>query len=197
MAKGLKLENDWIDDKTLRVSWMDVKSNDNNLFLTMVLPLIATAITFYGFYLGMTTGSFGLILLGFVLILGTVGWSRMGALSVKNQVEFSPEYITHNGRKFRTNDVTRFEIGSKTTLTGENRMVDGQNNPMSDPMLIRMWINDTSPHVMSSNNWQIQVNHEIRDTLAKALEAVRNIDKQQDHEEKFGVVDSDTGMPDY
>ena len=51
-------------------------------------------------------------------------------------------------------------------------------------------------HNLSKNNWQQQVNHEIRDALAKGLEAVRDLDKQQEHEEKFGVV-GDNGMPDY
>ena len=76
-------------------------------------------------------------------------------------------------------------------------MRDGQGDPMSDPSLIRMWVKDSYAEDISQNDWQNQVNHKIRDALAKALETVRNMDKQQEHEEKFGKVSDDTGMPDY
>ena len=63
--------------------------------------------------------------------------------------------------------------------------------------IIRLWVDDAHAHNVTKNNWQSQVNHKIHDALTKALEAVRDVDKQEEHAEKFGVVDSDTGMPDY
>lgn len=67
---------------------------------------------------------------------------------------------------------------------------------MTDPMLIRMWINDSSAIQISLNNWQTQVNHEIRDALDGALKAVRDAGKQEEHEAEFGKQ-GDFGMPDY
>lgn len=63
-------------------------------------------------------------------------------------------------------------------------------------MLIRMWLNDSSPVELSQNNWQTQVNHEIRSALDRALTAVRQEQVKAEQVGTYGQQD-DKGMPDY
>ena len=197
MAKSLNLSSDWLDSGTLRVSWTDTKANDNNLLLTMVIPLICACIFFFGIFLFITGGTGWFIVIGFILIFVSIFWSRGGSISYPNHVDFSPTAIKHGGRTFSTHEVTRFEYGLRTSLTGAGPMRDGQGQPMSDPTIIRMWIGDSDSYDISQNNWQVQVNHKIRDALSRALETVRDLDKKKEHEAQFGKVADDTGMPDY
>lgn len=197
MAKNLNLDANWLDDETLRVSWLDVKANDNNILLTVFVPLIGVCMFFYGMFVVITGGGFGLFIFGILFTIGAIFWSRIGSTSVENHVDFTAQTVRHGGRTYPTNDITRFEYGVRSALTGQAPMRDGQGDPMSDPSLIRMWVKDSYAEDISQNAWQNQVNHKIRDALAKALETVRNMDKQQEHEEKFGKVSDDTGMPEY
>ena len=193
MATALKLKSKWLDEETLRVSWVDVKANDNNLWLSMVIPLIFAGVFVYGIFLMIANTTFSMLAVGMVGLFISITWAQLGSTKSRNHVDFSADAIEHEGRKFSTAKITRFEYGLRSTLTGSG----GQSSPMSDPNIIRMWIEDTRPHYISKNKWQNQVNHEIHSALTKALEAVRDLDKRQEHEAEFGKVDGDTGMPDY
>lgn len=197
MAKKLNLKADWINEETLRISWMDVKANDNNKAAMIILPIVIFVLFIVSAGVALSDGGFGFMGLVLIGTLVSVTWFRSGSTSVPNHIDFSAKDISHKGQKFPTHEVSRFEYGLKSALTGVTPPRDGNGNSMSDPLLIRMWINDAFPHEISSNNWQVQINHEIRDALAKALDAVRNVEKKQSQAKEFGEVNGDFGMPDY
>ena len=59
-----------------------------------------------------------------------------------------------------------------------------------------MWIDDAQAVEVSVNNWQTQVNHQIRDALDRALTTVRAEQVQAAQAATYGQQD-DKGMPDY
>jgi hypothetical protein len=197
MAKDLNLDATWVDSENLRVSWTDVQANDNNKAMSIILPIVIFVFVLIGIFNGISGGGFGMMGFALLFAFGSVFWFRSGSTSKPNQITFNAKTISHQGLEFPTAQVTRFEYGSKSQLTGWKPMKDGKGNPMSDPTLIRMWVNDSSAHTISENNWQTQVNHKIRDTLDKALIAVRDVQKKEAHEAEFGDTSGDFGMPDY
>jgi len=103
-------------------------------------------------------------------------------------VKISAVNFEHEGQLIPTPNITRFEYGNKQSFTG---------NPKHHGSIIRLWVDDTQAYTVSENNWESTINHELHATLTKALEAVRDAGKQQENAEEFGVVDAETGMPDY
>lgn len=196
MAKKLNLRVKWTGE-AVRVSWNDVKANDQNIAAAIILPIAMLAFFILSAITAFNGGGFGFM--GLVIVGSLVGaiWFRGGTSTQENFVDFTDNEVIHKKKGFPISEVTRFEYGVKSALTGITPAKDGNGNHMSDPMLIRMWINDASAYEISSNNWEIVANHEIRDMLEKTLIAVRDQQKQQEHEEEFGKVDNDTGMPDY
>lgn len=192
MAKNLNLKARWVDDDTIRVTWTDVKANDQ---MTAVAVFGGLAMV-VGFVVSLLNNSFGggavSLIAGFVFLI----WWRSGSHSVENQVDFTADTVTHQGRKYPTKEITRFEYGLTTALTGTSVKRDGKGNALSDPTLIRMWINDARAVEISSNNWQNQVNHEIRDQLSAALRTIREDQTKREQEAEHGKV-GDLGMPDY
>lgn len=196
MAKSLNLKAVWLDDDTLRISWIDVIANDTNKAAAIIIPIVAFVVFIYSSFLAISGRGFTLMGLTLVSLFVFVIWFRNGTTSTPNHVDFTAKQIKHNGRTFQTNEVTRFDYGITSSLTGITPARDGNGNSMSDPFLVRMWVNDAYPHKVSSNNWEMQVNHQIRDALSQALDAVRDRSKKQKTEEEFGAV-GDDGMPDY
>lgn len=198
MTDNLDLKMERIDQDTIRVSWNDTNPNPWVMFV-FIAVLIFMLIVFVA--IGAPTESG---LLGFVglTVIMTILWfiikrkpqlRRIFALShtKPNVVEFGRTTTIHGSSSIPTDEITRFEYGLKSQLIGV-RPVESEN----DPMVIRMWLNDSKAYDFSENNWQTQLNHEIRDTLALALKAVRNIEKQEFHEAEFGKT-GDFGMPEY
>lgn len=116
--------------------------------------------------------------------------------SLRNQVRIAKDRFTHRKFSVPTSSITRFEYGTKEQLTGAKE-VGLDSKTLHNPTIIRLWVGDATAYEISRNNWQTQVNHEIQTALTKALETVRDFDKQQKHAQEFGTVSTDTGMPDY
>jgi len=90
-----------------------------------------------------------------------------------------------------TNRITRIEYGKRSQWTGYNPP------NLIDPTEIRVWIDDDTSHVVSTNNWQPQVNHRIRNALEKALLAVRaEKNKTAQVRQSHGRA-NEYGMPNY
>ncbi|SFL44109.1 hypothetical protein [Shimia haliotis] len=196
MAKQLNLSATWHDD-TLRVAWNDVKANDQNKSIQWVIGLVWFPLFLVSMFTAVSGGGFAFMGILMVALIVTVIWFRSGSTTVPNHVNFGTQAVTFKGRNYATTEITRFDYGVKSQLTGITPQKDGNGNSMSDPSLIRMWINDSAPVTISENNWSFDVCHEIRDALAKALDAIRNVEKKQSQEKEFGEVNGDFGMPDY
>lgn len=196
MAKRLKLDGTWIDDDTLRISWMDTKAIDRYRFASFITSCFILGLFFIGVYISFTDGGFTLF---FVSIVAAIIWSiyyRVGSISVRNHVDFSSQTITFKGRSYDTDKITRFDYGVKSQLTGITPGTDGNGNVRSDPTLVRMWVGDSAPVTISENNWAFDVCHAIRDALDQALQTVRADAKAAATEAEFGKS-GEFGVPDY
>jgi len=202
MAPRLNLKSKWVDDDTIAVSWVDVKIKERkpNFFKDALIVIVAVGVFIFTLFIALTELNFLLIIL---YILGLFGYIIVSAMpqTVPNLVTFGKDETTHNGRKFPTANITRFEMGSELALLGSvtTKPLIGEKGKdhEANQTLVRMWVDDVTAYDLSKNSWQQPENHQIRDALAKALDAVRNRNKQEEHEEKFGKVSNDTGMPEY
>lgn len=115
-----------------------------------------------------------------------------------NDVIFTKTYVSHADVKYPVAEITRFEYGPRSQLTGEKPKKLDKNSEADplDPVLIRLWINDAVAHEIGKNTWPYQESHAIRDALAKALDQVRVTEKEVQTTETFGET-GDFGMPDY
>lgn len=192
MAKDLNLQFTNEGENNVTVSWTDLDlpefhRGQSNLF---------------GGVVGVGAIVFVLMGIGNLwFLLVAIVWTVGGIIMFKstnakpNSVTFSPESVTVKGRQYPTDQVTRFEYGLRSQLTGQVPQ-QNQHGPMADPMLIRMWINDSSSVEVSLNNWQNQVNHEIRSALDETLIAVRKKLSEEKQEAVHGKT-GDFGMPEY
>lgn len=195
MAKQLNLNATWHDD-TLRIAWNDVKANDQNKSIQWIIGLVWFPLFLVSMFTAVSGGGFAFMGILMVVLIVMVVWFRSGSTTVPNHVDFSTQTITFKGRNYATTDITRFDYGVKSQLTGITPQKDGNGNLMSDPTLIRMWVNDSAPVTISENNWSFDVCHEIRDALDQALQKVRADEKEAAKEDKFGKT-GDFGVPDY
>lgn len=195
MAKQLNLNAKWTGD-TLRISWNDVKANDQNKAAAIIMPIAIFVLFIWSGGVALTDGGFGFMGLVLVGSLVAVIWYRSGSTTVPNHVDFTAKSITFRGRKYQTTSITRFDYGVKSQLTGITPQKDGNGNAMSDPTLVRMWVNDSAPVTISENNWSFDVCHEIRDALDQALTKVRTDQKEAVKEALFGKS-GEFGVPDY
>jgi hypothetical protein len=196
MAKRLNLKAEWTDSKILRITWNDAVANDQSKMKAIFVGLSSVGLFCWGIYdLFANDGAF-LLLFSIVYALVTTIWYRMGGTTVVQQVDFSAENITFKGRTYPTSRVTRFDYGVKSQLTGNRPWVDKHGNSLSDPTMVRMWVDDARPVTISENNWTYEVNHEIRDALDRALKAVQTVEKEKAKEAEFGKT-GDFGVPDY
>jgi hypothetical protein len=183
------------DDNTIRVSWDD-------LFLR-VFSKKESGI--WGFSVGVPPFFFLLVMSTLVspyFMLISIIWALAGIYLFNRprmeprSITFTPETVHHEGRSYPTERITRFEYGSRQALTGVSPRKDLQGQPAEDPYLIRMWIDDAKAVELSVNNWQTQVNHQIRDALDRALTTVRQEQAKAEQAETYGQQD-DKGLPDY
>jgi hypothetical protein len=101
-------------------------------------------------------------------------------------ITFIPSEVIHEGCSYPTELVTRFDYGSRQALTGQAPL-QNKYGPMADPFLVRMCIEDAEAVELSVNNWQTHVNHKIRDTLDRALTAVRQEKAQAERVATYGI----------
>lgn len=195
MAKQLNLSATWHDD-TLRIAWNDVIANDQNKPIQWIIALVWFPLFLVSIFTGLSGGGLSFMGILLVVLIVVVVWFRSGSTTVPNHVDFSIQTITFKGRNYATTDITRFDYGVKSKLTGITPQKDSDGNSMSDPTLIRMWVNDSAPVIISANNWSFDVCHEIRDALDQALQKVRAGEKEASKEAKFGKM-GDFGVPDY
>lgn len=192
MAKRLDLV---VDDKLpekVSVSWNDVitlASTDGGKYgkligWTLTIMLIGAIV------LSFATLNFGILLVFFIALI-PIGISIWIAFTKRNDVHFEKDFVRHGEAVFTTSNITRLDYGLRSSLTG---VQPKENAP--DPIIIRLWLNDSQAHEISRNLWDMEVNHQIHNALTNALEAVRSADKKEKNAEDFGVV-GDNGMPDY
>ena len=199
MTTDSKLKSDWVSEKELRVSWIDVKRRERTFANQVALVIGILGSFILGSVILFNTGN---IVIFLVLVIGSiVGFALYGrSYEEPNSVTFGEKETTHRGSRFPTDKITRFEMGSEMALEGgvsTKPFIGGQGKDHeANQTIIRLWVEDMSAHNITRNNWQSQVNHEIHGALTKALEAVRNLKKQQEHAKEFGTV-GDDGMPDY
>lgn len=191
----LNLRTTQVDNDNIQVSWNDIVLPEFEGINGTLWGLIAGVGVIFGliFSVGFETvvpGVIGVLIFIFSLIM------FKSSRSVQKQITIGSEITAYEGRRYPTQQITRFDYGLRSQLTGRRPVKDGKGNEMADPMLIRMWLDDSSPITLSTNNWQNQVNHEIRDELEKALLTMRRSSAEAEREQKYGRVTSD-GIPDY
>lgn len=133
-----------------------------------------------------------------VLIALLIG--RMGRKSVffdDRTVIFGREKIWARGHWYEGATVTRFELTTQSSTTGNTPKKTREGRVMIDPYVIRMWVNDSHATTVATNAWTMDVNHKIRDTLEKTWLAWKDQHSKKDEQEEFGDVSTETGMPDY
>jgi hypothetical protein len=194
MATNLDLKTEPMGKDRIRVSWTDVKIKEQNAGTILTLVILA----FGGFALAMffTFNGAPIMLLVWIGAIIAFLWAGGQRRTEPNSIEFGRDVTTHQGRQFPTDEITRIEYGSEAQMTGgvKRKLANGADAP--DQTMIRMWLNDSAAHPISVNNWQTQVNHEIRDALARALDEVRKSKAKEERTQKFGDQ-GDLGMPDY
>lgn len=190
----LNLKSEPVGQHKIRVSWVDAKIQEKTPQTTAVVYGVGLG----GFVLSavITMSGAPIVILVWLVTVGVLMFSYSRRVPLSNMVEFGCEITTHGGHRFNTNEITRIEYGSEGQMTGgtKRKLANGADAP--DQTMIRLWLNDSAPHVVSVNNWDNGVNHEIRDTLAKALDTVRKDQAKQNHEATHGKT-SDFGMPDF
>jgi hypothetical protein len=202
MALSLNMDVDRRDDGSLHISWNDAvrgvfPKREVTIFVSFLGTFILASIFAREVSDGLRTMGrdapeiiFGLFIIGGTIISGLWMLSAMfGSRPRPNSVTISDHTFLHNGITYPTANITRIEYGKKAALTGSQS--DNEHGS-----LIRIWIDDNSAHIISDNNWQDQINHQIRDTLARALDSVRKDKAKANKAEKYGDQ-GDLGMPDY
>lgn len=198
MKKTLNLTSKWEDNEILEVSWNEIVYFDqSNLsaLKALILVIIFGLVLCFGLILD---GIIGLIIVlsSIAIILGTIIYFQIGNKVTRNNVKFSKDVTTLKGSTYNTSDITRFDYGSNSNLTGSRPIKDKDGNTSYDPTIVRMWIDNSTPVRISENNWTFEENHQIRDALDKALQKVQAEEKAAVKEAQFGKQ-GDFGVPDY
>lgn len=194
MAKELNLEFTQLPDGGIRVTWQDPVLAEFSNAKSNMGALVVGGGALVWFIVTLATFNLIWVLVAIVWTFGGMflfGRERM----VQRSVTFTPSNVIHEGRSYPTEEITRFEYGLRYALTGV-APARNEHTTAVDPMLIRMWLNDAKPIELSQNNWQTQVNHEIRDALDRALTAVRQEQVEAERVATYGQQD-DKGMPEY
>ena len=87
--------------------------------------------------------------------------------------------------------ISRVEYGRRSQWTGNAVAAHA-----SDPMQIRIWIDDKSFHVISTNTWETQVVHRIKVQIDEVIAQLNKTDVQIEREETQAKM-GNFGMPDY
>ena len=194
MTTDLKLRREDFEDGSFLISWVDTVSPKFTGGGGQFIPIAVLALA-GGLIIAVVMETLAPLIIGLLIAGGLLVLSRRNQ-EVPNAVGFSRDVITHKLQEFPTADITRFEYGLRSAMTGQEPNKHEPSGKSTDPMVIRMWINDAHAHQISINNWQNQVNHQIRDTLAKALDRVRKDSAKTHNIEKYGEK-GEFGVPDY
>ena len=189
MANDLNLNLEWVKRGVVRVSWTDTYLVE---FQRGMHSLYVAAASTWGIVFILMALSIGL---GSILI----GFAGLGAiLFALKLTRTRPNAVTISATTFKarmwsvpTNRITRIEYGKRSQWTGYNPP------NLIDPTEIRVWIDDDTSHVVSTNNWQPQVNHRIRNALEKALLAVRAEKNKTAQVRQSHGRTNEYGMPNY
>lgn len=186
----LNLQTDWMADDVVKVSWNDTMKRTGTSG-----GQAAGAFGVLGFFIVGVIAAFSMGLgVFFLCIVGAFGfaiWMLTSSRVVPNSIAVDPDGLHQDGRVFRLGDISRIEYASKSKWTG-NPPKEGQG----DPTQIRLWLNDSANHVLSENNWEIQINHRIRDEIDAAILAIRKMEAEERHEAEHGKQ-GEFGMPEY
>jgi len=128
MASDLKLQSQWINDRTIRVSWMDVKIRERNAGNQMAMVVVTLGGFFLALGMGLSSGNLWGLLLWLGAVFGWVWWASTKE-EVPNSIDIGSDATTHNGRSFNTQDITRFEMGTEVALLGASstKPIIGEN----------------------------------------------------------------------
>jgi len=194
VAKDLNLRVEQVGPDGIKVSWTDLKFKEDWGAVGNTAFGVGVIITFLGMIPIAMSGGWIVMPVWIGGLVATFVYMRRPE-EVPNSVTFGKTTTKHKDNTFTTSEITRIEYGPETQLTGAQTRTAFANENEQPQTLIRLWINDNYAYNISLNTWQTQVNHQIRDTLAKALDQVRAGQAQQNHEATHGKQ-SDFGMPD-
>ena len=198
MPNNINLESEWSDPETIKVSWTEKispKTIDHHprhyRRFKASMTVIGSCVVAFLFAV-----FFNLELIGILSFLGAI--SGFGIIvhtmtrNVTSSVKIGKKTTSHEGFDFPTAEISRVEYGLESSLMAGSTIGKGQQ----DAHIVRLWLKDETPIVLSENNWDAPANHKIRVALVQAIDTVRDLDRQQAHAEEFGSV-GDDGMPDY
>lgn len=197
MAKKLNMKVTPKGD-ALKVSWKDSIHPEYGPIEGVVYGLL-----FFGFFIiaaimivrSISFGSlFGILYWAAFIVL--IWWLVKPSSSKKMKVIFGEDKTIAGDWTVDTAHITRFDYGLESQLLGARPALTFLGKEKPDPHLVRMWIDDVSPIVVSRNRWTLPVNHQIRDALEKTLRTVREGVAEAEHDRTYGKV-TDDGIPDY
>lgn len=173
----------------IRVSWNDAFPMWNNKAATVALAtagsisMAAAPFLVFGWTAAFFWAAAVAAVVGyacFLLIFHTY--------SKPNAVEVTATKFRHGDVALDRTAISRVEYGPRSQWTGDRDKLD--------PMEIRVWLHDRRFHVVSTNTWQPQVNHEIAGAIEDAFkvtaERTRTIERQP-----HSGTENEFGMPDY
>ena len=189
MARDLNLKLEWVSADAARVSWNDAYPMWNNRVATVALAAVGTISMAVAPFLvfGWTAAFFWA-----AAIAGVGGYACFLVIfrtySKPNAIEVTATKFCHGNIELDRATISRVEYGPRSQWTGDRDKLD--------PMEIRIWLNDRRFHVVSTNTWQPQVNHEIagaiEDAFKVTVERIRKVERQAQH-----GTENEYGMPDY
>lgn len=191
MLFKLWLKTKRIDQKTVSVSWIDSFHIEWVIvrFLATIIGAIGFIVGLIGMYVSPWTAVYGIAFLFGILFLLNCNYPKT------NKVVFSENHIKHRWKYYPINQITRIDYSNRSQWTRKQpEVINGK--PQFDPIQIRMWFNDDTNLVISTNTWQPQVNLRIRNALDNALQTVRKSTVEIEREEIHGKT-GDYGLPDY
>lgn len=189
MAHDLNLKTVWIDDKTARVSWNDALSNALDKGRVGFWLFAFCVLVFGGMIVAASGDYFGT---GILMMLSSFGCLFMMVRShtKPNMIEISPDGVLHNGLLLDARRISRVEYGLRSQWTGRNVGKE------IDPTQIRLWFDDRVFHVISTNIWETQINHEIKAEIEDVLRKVNKEKAVSQRIETHGKT-GNFGMPEY
>lgn len=162
----LKLKSEWVDKKTIRVSWNDLRRFDFDKKSGNTFGIIATLIFIFSIIGGLSKQDLSVGVFGLVVVIIMVFVFRMNRIKKQNII-IKKEYILFEGSKYQTSHISRVAIAKRSEITGNI-----PHSNQTDPMEIRIWFNDEYSIVVSENCWQNQINIQIRNNIDRSIQSV-------------------------
>lgn len=188
MSGALDLKTEWKGSNWVRVSWQEphkhsfYKGRSNAYFIAAFLGLVIPM------FQGMSQGTLAPMGISVFWIIGcSVVYFRSYWLS--NKVVITPQIFWCSSGSFDADHVTRIAVGDRANFT-DNKAEHVQ------PKEIRGWVAEQESFIISSNNWNAEVNGRIRNAIDMALQEVRKTTVEVEREETKGK-EGDFGVPEY